>query len=167
MINSFWLQLKQFGISRIFLSVDFIIPAAVVILAERATIGVSTYALDYSQILDTLVGMFAFVFAALAILIALSETKFIKAMIEFKKYDGLLFHYWFSCNIFLISIAYILFASITSLHNKYYELVAIFLIAYSLCLTLGLVKTTISAGLYRARLSENDIDNPQTNDLES
>lgn len=152
MINSFWYQLKTFGIGRIFISADFIIPVIFTLVIERLTINNVSYQLNYGQILDVLVGLFAFVFAALAILIAMSETKFSKRLVEAGKYEGLLFHYWFTCNVFIVSIACTLFASLAQLHNKYFELFAIFLISYSLCLTLGLVKVTISAGIYKSRL---------------
>lgn len=154
MANSFWLQLRKFGITRVFLSVDFIFAVALVGLVERLTIGASTYSLDYGQILNVLVGLFAFVFAALAILIAMSETKFTKELIKADKYEGLLFHYWFTCNMIVLSIGYVLLAALAKLHNKYLELLAIFLVAYSLCLVLGLIKTTISAGIYQNRLDK-------------
>lgn len=152
MINSFWHQLRKFGIARVFTSADFLIPVFIVVFTERLTTNLVSYSLDYGQILNVLVGLFAFVFAALAILIAMSETKFGKKMAEIDRYDGLLFHYWHTCNVFIISIGYLLFVSLAQLHYKYFELAAIFLISYSLCLALGLVKVTISAGIYKARM---------------
>lgn len=152
MINSFWHQLRQFGILRIFLSLDFLVPVAFVFGLERLTIEIESYGIDFGQVLDVLVGLFAFVFAALAILIALSETSFSKKLMKEGVYDGLLFHYWYTCNVYIISISYVLLISLAQLHDKYFEVLAIFLVAYSLCLTLSLVKVTISAGIYKARI---------------
>lgn len=156
MINSFWEQLRKFGIGRIFMSADFIVSALLVIVVERLTLDIESYSLDYSQIINVLVGLFAFVFAALAILIAMSETTFSKKMIEIGRYESLLFHYWYTCNALILAIGYTLFASLAHFHAKYGELLAIFFAAYSLCLTLGLIKVTISAGIYKSYLDTNN-----------
>ena len=152
MINSFWGQLRKFGIARIFMSADFLISLFAIIAIERLTLAVPSYNLDYSQIINVLVGLFAFVFAALAILIAMSETAFNKKMVEMGKYESLLFHYWYTCNALIVAISFTLFVSLARLHEKYVELLAIFLTIYSLCLMLELVKTTISAGIYKSYL---------------
>ena len=158
MANSFWFQLRKFGITRIFLSADFIFSIALVAIVERLTISFATYHLDYGQILNVLAGLFAFVFAALAILIAMSETKFTVELIKADKYEGLLFHYWFTCNTIVLSIGYVLLAALAKFQNKYLELLAIFFVSYSLCLVLGLIKTTISAGIYQNRLNRHNDD---------
>lgn len=153
MINSFWYQLRKFGVSRIFMSIDFLIPLLFTVLLERLTIGVANYVLDYGRILDVLVGLFAFVFAALAILIAMSDSKFSRQLIKSGSYERLLFHYWFTCVVYVCSIATVLFVSMALPGVRYIDLAIIFLVSYSLCITLGLIKTTISAGIYKGRLT--------------
>lgn len=150
MINSFWYQLKKFGIWRIFTSIDFVLPLVFVILLERVTIGIGEYDLNYATILDVLIGLFAFIFAALAIVITMSDTKFSKELIKRGLYEGILFHYWYTCIVLLVSIAYVLTVSLIDASGKYSALPAIFLISYSLCIVLSLIKVTISVGIYKS-----------------
>lgn len=153
MINSFWRQIYHIGLSRFILSFDFLTSIALVIFIERITVHKTTYDLDYTQIITVGVGLFAFTFAALAILISMSNTKFTKEMIKAGTYENLLFHYWYTCNILLVSTSYTLFTDLAQLHNKYFELISIFLVSYSIFLLFNLIKTTISAGIYQARLT--------------
>ena len=82
MYNSFFRNLFQFGISRIFMSVDFMLALFITIAIERATINMTIVSIDLEPILNVLVGLFSFVFAALAIMMAFSKTELSKLQLR-------------------------------------------------------------------------------------
>lgn len=89
MHNSFFRNLFQFGVSRIFMSADFMFALFITIAIERMTINMTIISIDLEPILNVLVGLFSFVFAALAIMMAFSETglgKLLTKMGKQKKY---------------------------------------------------------------------------------
>ncbi|MBN2086790.1 hypothetical protein JW758_00415 [Candidatus Peregrinibacteria bacterium] len=98
--------------------------------------------------LTILIGLFAFVFAALAIVISLSDEYFLKLLKQKKVLHKLFFHYWYACVIYLVSTILIYTLHIFKIKNNF-SLIALFLFIYSLLLTIELVKTTISFGYYR------------------
>ena len=98
MYNSFFRNLFQFGISRLFMSVDF--------------------------------------------MIALFLTKM-------GKQSNILFHYWYSCVVYLTSILYVGFCLAIKTENKFLILGVIFSTLYAIFVTYSLVKTTISLGIYK------------------
>lgn len=108
--------------------------------------------IDYSIILSVLAGLFAFVFAALAIIISLSDQRFLELLKEQDIFHRLLFHYWFACVCYLFGIFIVFSLSIFSL-DGYYKYIAIFVFTYSIFLSLLLVKTTIAFGFYREEFS--------------
>lgn len=157
MLNSFFRNLYKFGIARIFLSADFVLSVIVLLILERLTLGQSGLNLDLGPLLDVLVGLFAFVFAALAIMIALSSSAFYRLLRKTGSHDGILFHYWYACVVYLVSILYVLPCILFSVDNRFAVLGAIFLCTYSILLTFGVVKVTISLGLYK-NLNDQKID---------
>ena len=119
MYNSFFRNLFQFGISRIFMSVDFMLALFITIAIERATINMAIISIDLEPILNVLVGLFSFVFAALAIMIAFSETGLGKLLTKMGKQKNILFHYWYSCVVYLTSILYVGFCLAIKTENKF------------------------------------------------
>ena len=149
MYNSFFRNLFQFGISRIFMSVDFMLALFITITIERATINMTIVSIDLEPILNVLVGLFSFVFAALAIMMAFSETGLGKLLAKMGKQSNILFHYWYSCVVYLTSILYVGFCLAIKTENKFLILGAIFSTLYAIFVTYSLVKTTISLGIYK------------------
>ena len=149
MYNSFFRNLFQFGISRIFMSVDFMLALFITIAIERATINMAIISIDLEPILNVLVGLFSFVFAALAIMIAFSETGLGKLLTKMGKQKNILFHYWHSCVVYLTSILYVGFCLAIKTENKFLILGVIFSTLYAIFVTYSLVKTTISLGIYK------------------
>ena len=149
MYNSLFRNLFQFGISRIFMSVDFMLALLITVLIERATINLSAISIDLEPVLNVLVGLFSFVFAALAIMMAFFETGLGKRLTEMGKQKSILFHYWYSCVVYLTSILYVGFCLVIKTENKFLILGAIFLTLYAIFVTYSLVKTTISLGIYK------------------
>lgn len=149
MYNSFFRNLFQFGISRIFMSVDFMLAFFITIVIERATINMTIVSIDLEPILNVLVGLFSFVFAALAIMMAFSETGLGKLLTKMGKQSNILFHYWYSCVVYLTSILYVGFCLAIKTENKFLILGAIFSTLYAIFVTYSLVKTTISLGIYK------------------
>lgn len=149
MYNSFFRNLFQFGISRIFMSVDFMLALFITIVIERATINMTIVSIDLEPILNVLVGLFSFVFAALAIMMAFSETGLGKLLTKMGKQSNILFHYWYSCVVYLTSILYVGFCLAIKTENKFLILGAIFSTLYAIFVTYSLVKTTISLGIYK------------------
>lgn len=149
MYNSFFRNLFQFGISRIFMSVDFMLTLFITIAIERATINMTIVSIDLEPILNVLVGLFSFVFAALAIMMAFSETGLGKLLTKMGKQSNILFHYWYSCVVYLTSILYVGFCLAIKTENKFLILGVIFSTLYAIFVTYSLVKTTISLGIYK------------------
>lgn len=155
MNNSFFRNLFQFGIGRIFMSVDFIFALIITLMVERITVGI-TIVIDLEPILNVLVGMFSFVFAALAIMIAFYDTGFGKLLSKIGQQNKLLFHYWYSCTVYLTSILYTGLCLIIKTNNKLLLLGVIFLTLYAIFMTYSLVKTTISLGIYKGMYDLRD-----------
>ena len=149
MYNSFFRNLFQFGISRIFMSVDFMLTLFITIAIERATINMTIVSIDLEPILNVLVGLFSFVFAVLAIMMAFSETGLGKLLTKMGKQSNILFHYWYSCVVYLTSILYVGFCLAIKTENKFLILGVIFSTLYAVFVTYSLVKTTISLGIYK------------------
>lgn len=149
MINSFFRNLFEFGISRIILSWDFIFSVFFCIVAFilEKCYGV-VLSINYELIITILMALFAFVFAALAIVISLSDENFLRLLKEKKVLKKLLFHYWYACVIFLISTIYVYTLEVFNIKNGF-RFGALFFSLYALGLTIELVKTTISFGYYR------------------
>ncbi len=149
MINSFFKNLWEFGISRIIRSWDFILATLFCVVSFiLKTYHNVNITIDYNTMITVLIALFAFVFAALAIVISLSDEKFLKLLKQKKVLHKLLFHYWYACVIYLISTIIIYISNIFDLKDIFI-FIALFLLIYSLLLTISLVKTTISFGYYR------------------
>lgn len=151
MINSFFRNLWDFGPLRIVRSIDFMLAVLISILSAFLSKyhGVK-FCIDFDSILSILTSLFAFVFAALAIVISLSDEKLLKLLGQLEKLGKLLFHYWYSCIIYLLSILIIFAFKTLNLNDL--SFIALFFFLYSLFLTFGLVKTTISFGFYRSKM---------------
>ena len=149
MHNSFFRNLFQFGVSRIFMSADFMFALFITIAIERMTINMTIISIDLEPILNVLVGLFSFVFAALAIMMAFSETGLGKLLTKMGKQKNILFHYWYSCVVYLTSILYVGFCLAIKTENKFLILGVIFSTLYAIFATYSLVKTTISLGIYK------------------
>lgn len=149
MINSFFRSLWDFGILRIIRSWDFLLSIVFCtlsfILKNYHNIELS---IDFQLAISILIALFAFVFAALAIVISLSDEKFLKLLKQKKVLRNLLFHYWYACVIYLVSTILTYTLMLYKIDNNF-SFVALFLLIYSLLLTIELVKTTISFGYYR------------------
>lgn len=149
MLNSFFRNLYNFGISKIFLSADFLLSVVVILVVERITMSQPQLQIDLNPVLNVMVGLFAFVFAALAIMVSLSNSSFDKLLRKNGSHTGILFHYWYACVVYLSSILYILGCVVFTIQDRPFVLVALFLVVYSLFVTFGVVKVTISLGLYK------------------
>ena len=121
----------------------------ITIAIERATINMTIVSIDLEPILNVLVGLFSFVFAALAIMMAFSETGLGKLLTKMGKQSNILFHYWYSCVVYLTSILYVGFCLAIKTENKFLILGVIFSTLYAIFVTYSLVKTTISLGIYK------------------
>ena len=131
------------------MSVDFLLALLITVLIERVTINLSAISIDLEPVLNVLVGLFSFVFAALAIMMAFFETGLGKLLTKMGKQKNILFHYWYSCVVYLTSILYVGFCLVIKTENKFLILGAIFLTLYAIFVTYSLVKTTISLGIYK------------------
>lgn len=153
MKDSFWKSLYEFGIWRILTGSDFL-GAFFVTLAGLFLSHYHGFSLQYDfELLLNVEGiLFAFVFAALAIMISLSDEKFLGLLKELKVFDGILFPYWYSCFLFLATIScLVLIDAFPENHFllPYLEPVGIFLFWYSIFAAFLLVKTTILIAIHR------------------
>lgn len=151
--NSFFQNLREFGIGRIIKSADFIlstlITAFLVFLFVYHKIKITV---DYELTINILTGLFAFVFAALAILISFSDQKFVAILVKAKVFKKLLFHYWLGCVVFLCSIFVIYVLSFFNEEYYWCDCLVVYIFSYSIFFALELVKTTITFGLYREKI---------------
>jgi len=154
MINSFFINLWDFGITRIIKSWDFLFSIFLCVtfwyLKKYQSVEVE---INYEIIMSVLVSLFTFVFAALAIVISLSDEKFLKLLKQQKVLHKLLFHYWYACVIYLLFTFVVFLLKMLKIENSF-KFIGIFCFFYAIFLTVELVKTTISFGYYREKLLE-------------
>lgn len=149
MLNSFFFNLRKFGILRIINSADFLLSMVVLIVLERLTIG-QDLSIDLNPCLNILVGLFSFVFAALAIMVVFAngDSKIGQMLQRADSYRGILFQYWYACVVYLSAILYVCGCIIFRLEHRLLILIALWLTVYSVFVTLSVVKVTVSLAIY-------------------
>jgi hypothetical protein len=106
--------------------------------------------ITYSDVVSILIGLFAFIFAALAIIISLSDKKFLEILKQAGVFKSILFHYWLGCVLYLSSVLIISILQIFKL-SGWFDYLVLFLLVYSVFFSFELVKTTINFGIYREK----------------
>lgn len=161
--TTFFKMLKNFKISRILKSLDFI-------LALILTIGFVICAYHY-QIIDKLLttvssvyppiasGMIAIIIASLAIIVSMSDSDFIGLLKQIKIYDEILFIFWYASILAGISIVidvvgYILVSIGATTHISLILLaLSTFFTAYAVFAVIQSIGTVMRYGLYRAEFN--------------
>lgn len=149
MLNSFFLNLRSFGILRIFNSIDFLSSIFVLIILERITIE-QKLSIDLNPCLNILVGLFSFVFAALAIMVVFANggSKIGHMLQRAGSYGGILFQYWYACIVYLVAILYVGGCIVFQLGYRPLLLGALWITVYSIFVTFSVVKVTVSLAIY-------------------
>ena len=165
MLNSFFLNLYKFGISRIFTSANFLLATLAFIILERLTMG-NGLKLNLNPCVDVLVGLFSFVFAALAIMVVFAngESK-IGCLLKNKgSYLRVLFHYWYACAVYLAAILYVGGCVVFQIEDRLLMLIALWATIYSIFVTFEVVKVTISLAIYDNETRDLHNDNRNNSD---
>lgn len=163
---SFILLLKEFGICRLLLSWDlifsFFLTVAITILIHFRCVHID-HAI-FSIVMPISAALFGLLFTAFAIVISLSDSRFIKILNDLKIYNNLIFPFWYVSVLYLLSIIFDFGAIITyqDIKANYYTLwlyhltgiLAIFFTWYSLFSTFYRISSTVKIGIYRSKLAD-------------
>lgn len=104
-------------------------------------------------LLSTAAGLFSILFAAFAIIIALSDREFVLLLRKAGKLNNILFPFWLVSFIYLLSIATNLIAILDmGIISVIAAVGGVFLFSLALVETFYLVSTTVKFGLYRAEI---------------
>lgn len=151
-MNSFFSSWYRFGIIRTFWSKDFCCALLITLLAlflkhyHQVSIIVK-----YDIVISVMAGLFAFIFAALAIMISLSDEKFLAILKKADVFDDFMFHYWFGCTLYLVGIASFFLLEIFNMQGGWCDYFVLFIFLYAIFFSIELVKTTINFGVYREK----------------
>ena len=109
---------------------------------------------DFASILvSTSAGLFSILFAAFAIIIALSDKDFVVFLRKSGKLNNILFPFWLISFLYLLSIATNLIAIIAVENISIISaILGIFFFTFAIAETFYLVSTTVKFGLYRAEI---------------
>ncbi len=151
MDNSFFINLWRFWIIRTLRSWDFelalFLTISLLVLKKCQGLEIE---INYGMVGDVLIGFFSFVFAALAIFSTLTSDWYLSYLRKNGLFSNLLFQYWIACVVYLISMLGVFWLTTFKPNaDSYWHGLWMFLFLYSLFLTIELVKTTISIGIYR------------------
>ena len=106
-----------------------------------------------SIFVSTSAGLFSILFAASAIIIALSDKDFVIFLRKSGKLNNILFPFWLISFLYLLSIATNLIAIIAVGNISIVSAIAgIFFFTFAIAETFYLVSTTVKFGLYRAEI---------------
>jgi len=104
-------------------------------------------------LLSTAAGLFSILFAAFAIIIALSDKEFVMLLKKTGKLNNILFPFWLVSFIYILSIAVNLVAVLDVGSVSIIAAVGgVFLFSIAMVETFYLVSTTVKFGLYRAEI---------------
>lgn len=154
------------GMKRLLTSWDFLVSFAISIIAT----GYLWWSEDLCLLVDVLspiiitigAAMVAVVLAGLAIIVSLSDPDFVKVLQKQKLYDVILFQFWYTA---IISIISIIVSSFTyALYKITYDeglmalpsFLSIFFIMYAVCAIICIFDTTAKYGYYRGIHIEMD-----------
>jgi hypothetical protein len=154
---SFWKSLQEFSFRRLIISIGF--------FSSIVASGIYGYSLFFSCSLcekyETLAsvltnaatGLFSILFAAFAIIIAVADKKFVSLLKNLGILNSLLFPFWLTSFLYLISIIVNLLVSLVSQSlNMYIAVIGFFTFSWAIAETFYLVSTTVKFGLYRAEI---------------
>lgn len=151
-------MIKQYGgICRVFSSADFLGAILIAVIFITAF----TYSNDWAtkdfitafsdNLLNIASALFGILFAAFAIILSLSDEKFMKFLKKVGVLEKILFPFWLISILYIISIFINLLPSFFDLKiAKYISSFGLFIFAWALLGTIYLINETISFGLRRA-----------------
>lgn len=148
---------KEFGIKRFFSSISLYIAIVTTELYWYYLIQKKTYGevqINFANVLvATSSGLFSLLFAAFAIIIALSDKEFILLLRKTNKLNNILFPFWLISLLYLCSIATNLIAIIDcGIIGVIAAVFGIFFFTFAITETFYLISTTVKFGLYRAEI---------------
>lgn len=151
MLNSFFVEIYKFWLSRIISSLDFIIPLiiffVVSLLECKFQIKINV---EYDKILSVLVWIFAFSFGALAIIVWFFDKNFSLFIKKTNFYEEIIFHYYYGISIFLFSTVFLSWFMILNL-KWFFQNISIFLFLYCIFLSYEILKITINLWKYKQK----------------
>jgi len=157
--HNFFSAAKDYGLGRIFLSVSFIGSALLAI--GFGTFGfygdspASFFSNVASNIQIVAIGLFAILFAGFAIVISLSDEKFVRFLQKKKVFVRLLFPFWFDSALYLLAVlSSFLSAWFDGLGLKIAVTFSVWMLLWALLDTFYLVMSTVLFGYYRAEFIE-------------
>lgn len=152
-IPNFFGRIKNFGISRLIKSYDFIISLVICIIGYFTFFNVilNDYKPVLSDMMNTSISITTVILAGFAIVISLSDAEFIKILKEYKIYENILFYFEYttmiSVMVFSISffLKYVYFL-------KWVYFFDIFLFIYMLFCLIQLVSFITKFSIFKGKL---------------
>lgn len=154
---SFWKSLQEFSIRRLLISTGFFTSfIASIIYGYYLFFSCSLcekYETLASVLTNTATGLFSILFAAFAIIIAVADKKFVLLLKNLGILNSLLFPFWLTSFLYLLSIVINLLVMLLPQRlNMYTAVIGFFAFSWGVAETFYLVTATVKFGLYRAEI---------------
>jgi len=153
--------LKQYGIIRfleslsLWVSVLLTIIYYAVFFSFRGSFqdAIITFEELHKLLIGSSASLFGILFAAYAIIVALSDKEFVQLLKKLKMLENLFFPFWYTASLYLLAIIINLFSLIVPL--KFFCVFSVsgmFFFLWAITESFYIISTTVKFGLYRAEL---------------
>lgn len=173
----YWKMLKEYSVWRVLCGFDLLFSVALTVVLYLLFWECDILLIDkelFSNLMGVSSGLFGILFAAFAIIISLSDEKFVSILKKAGVYNNLIFPFWHVSLIYLISIFidFIIILTIDksldgnhlpvkSSNYRWLIFIGIFFSIYSLASTFFRIAATVKFGVYRSKFVSSSDENAE------